>query len=251
MYTTFMNQNANAFNLNLNDNFNSQSKSQIMNFNKQKYNNIMNDWKYNNNNHDFDYNNNINNNDIFKSNNFNVYNYSNSYNNNNNFNNNYNYSNENNFNNNNNMNMMNMFNFLNTTWNMFQIYNNQNNSNHSTMRLIKNDSSNDFDPEVLRKGSKTVIDLRPNYQGMKINIFFQNSNGSKVNVLSPSDITVEDLLLNYVQKIGLGVNVIDSAIYFLFSGSKLKKNDRRKIYELGILNGTIIIVIDRNSVCGA
>jgi len=150
-----------------------------------------------------------------------------------------------------NMNMMDMYNFLNTTWNMFQMYNRQNNSNHSTMRLIKKDSSNDFDSEVLRKGSKTVIDISPNYQGMKINIFFQNSSGTKVNVLSPSDITVEDLLLNYVQKIGLGVNVIDSAIYFLFSGAKLKRNDKRKIYELGILNGTIIIVIDRNAVCGA
>jgi hypothetical protein len=240
-----MNQNANAFNLNLNDNFNSESKSQIMNNNMQKFNNMMNNEKYNNNNHNFDYNNNNNNN--FNNNNFNN-NFNNKNFNNNNFSKNNSFNNNFNFNNNN---MMNMFNFLNTTWQMFQMYNNnQKNENHSTMRLIKKNSS-DFDSQVLRNFSKTVIDISPNYQGAKINIFFQNSSGTKVNVLSPSDITVKDLLLNYVLKIGLGENVIDSAIYFLFSGAKLKKNDKRKIYELGILNGTIIIVIDRNSVMGA
>ena len=237
MYTTFMNQNANAFNLNLNDSFNNQSQSQILNFNKQKFNNIMNNGKYNNNNHDFDYNNN----------NFNVYNYNNNFNNNN--------LNNNNFNNNNNANMMNMnmnmYDFLNTTWNMFQIYNNQKNINHSTMRIVKKDSLDDIDYEKIKKKSITIFDIKPNYQGNKINIFFQDSRGTKVNVLSPFDISVKDLLKNYVTKMGLGENVIDSGIYFLFNGGKLKKDEKKNIYELGILNGTIIIVIDRNAVMGA
>ena len=243
MYNTFINQNANAFNLNLNDNFNNQSQSQILNFNKQKFNNIMSNGKYNNNNHDFDYNNN----------NFNVYNYNNNFNNNN-FNNNYNFNNNNNLNNNNNANMMNMnmnmYDFLNTTWNMFQIYNSQENKNFSTMRFVKKDSL-DIDSEELRKVPKTIIDIKPNYQGIKINIFFQDSRGTKVNVLSPFDISVKELLLNYVKKMGLGENVIDSGIYFLFNGGKLKKDEKKSIYELGILNGTIIIVIDRNAVMGA
>jgi hypothetical protein len=247
MYNTFINQNANAFNLNLNDNFNNQSQSQILNFNKQKFNNIMSNGKYNNNNHDFDYNNN---------NNFNVYNYNNSFNNNNLNNNNFN--NNNNYNNNNNANMMNMnmnmdmYNFLNTTWNMFQIYNSQKNKNFSTMRFVKKDSFDYIDPEKIKKVvNKTIIDIEPNYQGNKINIFFQDSRGTKVNVLSPFDISVKDLLKNYVTKMGLGENVIDSGIYFLFNGGKLKKDEKKNIYELGILNGTIIIVIDRNAVMGA
>ena len=263
MYTTFMNQNANAFNLNLNDKFNNESKSQIINFNQQKFNNIMNNGKYNNNNHDFNYNKNNNNNNVnYK--NFNIYNYNDNFYNNNNLNinksfnnnnnNNFNNNNNNNFNNNNNnnSNMMNMLNFLNTTWNMFRMFNNQKNVNHSATIQVINNNSNDFDSDKLRKVIKpTVIDINPKYQGVKINIFFQNSSGTKVNVLSPSDITVKDLLLNYVKKIGLGENVIDSVIYFLFSGAKLKKDDERKIYELGMMNGAIIIVIDRNAVTGA
>ena len=256
MYTTFMNQNANAFNLNLNDKFNNESKSQIINFNQQKFNNIMNNGKYNNNNHDFNYNKNNNNNNVnYK--NFNIYNYNDNFYNNNNlninksFNNNNNNNNFNN-NNNNNSNMMNMLNFLNTTWNMFRMFNNQKNVNHSATIQVINNNSNDFDSDKLRKVIKpTVIDINPKYQGVKINIFFQNSIGTKVNVLSPSNITVKDLLLNYVKKIGLGENVIDSAIYFLFSGSRLKKDDESKIYELGMMNGAIIIVIDRNAVTGA
>ena len=256
MYTTFMNQNANAFNLNLNDKFNNESKSQIINFNQQKFNNIMNNGKYNNNNHDFNYNKNNNNNN-FNYKNFNIYNYNDNFYNNNNlninksFNNNNNNNNFNN-NNNNNSNMMNMLNFLNTTWNMFRMFNNQKNVNHSATIQVINNNSNDFDSDKLRKVIKpTVIDINPKYQGVKINIFFQNSIGTKVNVLSPSNITVKDLLLNYVKKIGLGENVIDSAIYFLFSGSRLKKDDESKIYELGMMNGAIIIVIDRNAVTGA
>ena len=247
MYTTFMNQNANAFNLNLNDKFNNESKSQIINFNQQKFNNIMNNGKYNNNNHDFNYNKNNNNNN-FNCNNFNIYNYNDNFYNNNNLNINKSFNN----NNNNNSNMMNMLNFLNTTWNMFRMFNNQKNVNHSATIQVINNNSNDFDSDKLRKVIKpTVIDINPKYQGVKINIFFQNSIGTKINVLSPSDITVKDLLLNYVKKIGLGENVIDSVIYFLFSGAKLKKDDERKIYELGMMNGAIIIVIDRNAVTGA
>ena len=105
---------------------------------------------------------------------------------------------------------------------------------------------------MLRKVSKTtIIDINPNYPGVKINIFFQNPSGTKVNVLSPSDITVKDLLLKYVSKLGLGENIIDSAIYFLFSGARLKKDNEKKIYELGMMNGAIIIVIDRNALIGA
>jgi hypothetical protein len=132
------------------------------------------------------------------------------------------------------------------------MFNNQKNVDHlTTMKIIKKNSK-DFDSDVLRKVSKTtIIDINPNYPGVKINIFFQNSSGTKVNVLSPSDITVKDLLLKYVSKLGLGENVIDSAIYFLFSGARLKKDNEKKIYELGMMNGAIIIVIDRNALIGA
>jgi len=257
MYNTFINQNANAFNLNLSDNFNmNQNKTQINNSNMKQFNNMMNNnKKYNNNAHDFDYNkknsfnnNNNNFNDNNFDNNMNNFNDNNFDNNMNNFNYNFNYNNSFNFDNNY---MMNMFNFLNTTWGMYQFYNqNQNqdqnqgqNQDFSTMRLVKKDSSNDIDvSQLVKKKSKTIIDLEPNYLGNKINIFFQNSSGTKTNVLSPSDTTVEKLLSNYAIKMGISEDAIDKAIYFLFNGGKLKKNNKNKIYNLGILNGTIIIV---------
>ena len=261
MYNTFIGHNANAFNLNLNDNFNMfQNKTVINNNNMNQFNNMMNKKYCDNNRHDFDYNNNnniyLNNNNNFNNNNcnnnnFNINNCNNNNFDNNNVNNN-NFNNQNNNNNNYNMIDMNMFYFLNSTWQNFEMYNKNKPNDYSTMRIIKKSSSNDIDySDSLRNVSKTVIDLQPNYQGIKINIFFQNSSGTKVNVLSPGDITVEDLLLNYVSKMGISTDAIDKAIYFLFNGAKLKKNDKKKIYELGIQNSTIIIVIDRNAVLGA
>ena len=78
-----------------------------------------------------------------------------------------------------------------------------------------------------------------------------NSSGTKINVLTPFNSTIGDMLDNYAIKMGLGKDVVDTGIYFLFSGAKLRKNDRMNIIEKGITNGSIIMVIDRNAVLGA
>ena len=118
------------------------------------------------------------------------------------------------------------------------------------MKFVKKNSKN-IDSQILRKCKTEIIDIDPDFNGEKINIFFQNSSGVKVNVLTPVNSTIGDLLDNYVIKIGLGKDVVDTGIYFLFSGAKLRKNDRMNIIEKGITNGSIIMVIDRNAVLGA
>ena len=52
-------------------------------------------------------------------------------------------------------------------------------------------------------------------------------------------------------RIGLGPEVIDNAVYFLYGGNKIKKNEKRTIREMFMLNGAVVIVIDKKGVIGA
>ena len=70
-------------------------------------------------------------------------------------------------------------------------------------------------------------------------------------MLTPFDAKIKDLLVQYVLKLGLGPNVIDEAIYFLHGGGRLKKNENRTLIEKNMINGTVIIVIDKQGVMGA
>ena len=149
--------------------------------------------------------------------------------------------------------MNNYVNYLNTSWKFYQNFNNINKTNtdfFNQMKFIKKNSSTNV-RGLLPRQNFSINDDFPGYKGNRYNIFFQTPAGNKVNVLCPNDIKIKDLLKKYITKIGLGENVIDSSIYFLFNGAKLKGNDNRTIEELRMFNFSIIIVIDKDAVIGA
>ena len=167
-------------------------------------------------------------------------------------------------NNNMNMNMFNvMMNYLQQYWMMQNNMNNMNNTQNfmnnsfNKMTIIPNESINKgsqtqkFSKSFLPKINTQFQPLYPGCTGELINIFFQTPTGHKINMLTPCDAKIKDLLVQYVLKIGLGPNVIDEAIYFLYGGGKLKKNEKKTLYEKNIINGAVIIVIDKQGVMGA
>ena len=231
------------------------------------FNNFFNNnTNYNNNNNNMNYNNNYNNN--FYNNNFNNNNFNNNNFNNNNFNNNFygnnnfNYGNNNNgnfMNNNNNVNnmmmdnfQMNMINFMNNFINAFE-----------SMNKTKNFSGMQFErptevqnPSVvggLLPRTKTTVNYDPfiNFNGEKFNVFFQTPVGYKVNMIVPYNAKLEDILVKYVTKVGVGPNTIDQDIYFLFGGNKIKKDDQRTAQEIGMIDGSVVIVLDKKGIIGS
>ena len=176
------------------------------------------------------------------------------------FNNNLNFFNYMGINNSMNMNMYNlMMQFLFTQYNPA----NQTFFNNTSNNINKMSSINPNYEEKTAKNPKVFKGLLPREKktedynpfpdngGNKINLYFQAPTGHKINMLVPDNIQMKEVLVKYVLRIGLEPDVIDNAIYFLYGGNKIKKKERRTIREMYILNGAIIIVIDKKGVIGA
>ena len=237
--------NNNFFNNNNNNNFNNN------NFNNNNINNGINNSNFNNN-----FNNNNFNNNNFNNNNFNNNIYGNN-------NNNYNYVNNNNgmFNNNNNVNNMmmdnlqmnmNMINFMNNFMRAFEFMNNSNNFSRMQFERPTEVESPGVVGGLLPR-IRTTVNYDPfiNSNSEKFNVFFQTPVGYKVNMIIPCDTKLEDILLKYVAKVGVGPNTIDKDIYFLFGGNKIKKDEKRTAQEIGMVDGSIVIVLDKKGIIGS
>ena len=163
---------------------------------------------------------------------------------------------------NNNMNM-NMYNLMMQFLLMYYNPNNHtfvNNSSNNKNRMFSinptYEEKTSKNPKVfgglLPRNKQTVnCNPFPNEGGNKINIFFQAPTGHKINMLLPDTIKMKDALVQYVLKIGLEPEVIDNAIYFLYGGNRIKKNENKTIREMYMLNGAVIIVIDKKGIMGA
>ena len=221
------------------------------------YNNNNNNMNYNNNYNNNFYNNNFNNNN-FNNNNFNNNNFNNNFNGNNNFNN-MNNNNGNFMNNNNNANnmmtdnfQMTMINFMNNFMNAFESMNRSN--NFSGMQFERpTEVQNPGVVGGLLPRKKTTENYDPfiNFNGEKFNVFFQTPVGYKVNMVVPYNAKLEDILVKYVTKVGVGPNTIDQDIYFLFGGNKIKKDDQRTAQEIGMIDGSVVIVLDKKGIIGS
>jgi hypothetical protein len=147
------------------------------------------------------------------------------------------------------------YNSLCKTWDYYQFYRNMNNINNQNsqysqnkMKVVNNNSNTNI-RSLLKQNLSFNYDN--SYNKNTTNIMFEAASGHKVSVLCSPSIKMKDLLIKYVQKIGVSENVIDNAIYFLFNGSKIKNDENRTLEEMGIYNCSIILVIDKNSVIGA
>lgn len=175
------------------------------------------------------------------------------------------YSNYMGINNNNNMNM-NMFYLMMNYLNQYYAFmnNNKNNFNNNQFNTFCN--NNNFNRMSFvnnnnyhrQSSSKTLLprfnidNFSPfGNEDNQTNIFFQTAAGHKINMILSINTKMKDALLQYVKRIGLEPESINKDIYFLYSGQKIKSNENRTIYQMGMLNGAIIIVIDVNEVMGA
>ena len=65
---------------------------------------------------------------------------------------------------------------------------------------------------------------------LKLNFIFVTQKGFKTMITSDIDITFEDLLKLYINKVGLDYSYVENEdIYFLFNGQKMKVHDKTKV----------------------
>ena len=187
--------------------------------------------------------------------------------------------NQNNFNmNNNNQNLMNMMmNWMNMNPNLYQMYQNMMNQNNNNMNQFNNNNNynnnfndNDNRMNILTDSQSSInqakvtgggilpkniqggnYDVSPYDNSLKTNICFITQKGQKMNIICPYNMKVRDLFIKYVQRLGLGPNVLGDSIFFLFNGSKINKNDNRSVGDLGLVAGSNIIVLDLKGVIGS
>ena len=178
--------------------------------------------------------------------------------------------NMNNYNSYNNQNLMNfMINWMNANPILFQMYQNmnqmnqnmnqnmneyanQNNNNSNKMKFIKV-SPSEAQQSVSKKNMQNLnFDASSPFDNSpKTNIVFNTQKGHTTNIIASYNMKVKDLLLNYVQKLGLGPAVMGDSLFFLFNGSKLKLNEEKTIYDIGLHTGGHIVVLDVKEVIGA
>ena len=75
---------------------------------------------------------------------------------------------------------------------------------------------------------------------LKLNFIFVTQKGFKTMITSDIDITFEDLLKLYINKVGLDYSYVENEdIYFLFNGQKMKVHDKTKVkHSIYKYNGT-------------
>ena len=185
--------------------------------------------------------------------------------------------NQNNFNmNNNNQNLMNMMmNWMNMNPILYQMYQNMMNQNNNNMNQFNNNNNYNFNDNdnrmnILTDSQSSInqakvtgggilpkniqggnYDVSPYDNSLKTNICFTTQKGQKMNIICPYNMKVRDLFIKYVQRLGLGPNVLGDSIFFLFNGSKINKNDNRSLGDLGLVAGSNIIVLDLKGVIGS
>ena len=139
------------------------------------------------------------------------------------------------------------------------IYNNNNTNNTTNNTTNNNTNNNDNDtntsgqrqPKQTIPRSDKVIQDNGNFSPNEIvkNVSFDASSGLRVVIKAGVSPTIKDLILKYVNKIGLGENVIDKEIIFLFNGAKI---DTKSTDNIGRFpDFASVTVIDQNSIIGA
>ena len=93
--------------------------------------------------------------------------------------------------------------------------NQSNNGNGNNKGVLKRDKIT----ETMNLGSGGLI----------INITMTASTGHKVVIQASADSTIEELLLKYVQKMGLSPDSVGRDIMFLFNGAKLDPHSKEKL----------------------
>ena len=113
-----------------------------------------------------------------------------------------------------------------------------------------NNNQNTNNGELPRAQENVYYDPFAGYNGPRINVKCITPAGHTVMMNAPRDATIYSLLYKYIQKIQLGPNVINNAIYFISNGKKLKNEELNKKVGEVFTDNTSIIVIDQKGLIG-
>ena len=138
---------------------------------------------------------------------------------------------------------------------MQQFVNLQQSMNMMNTFVMNNAKSNNNSSDRLPKGKgETYVDPFANYPGDRINIIFQTPKGHKTTISAPLHVTVHEVLVQYIRKLGLGPAVLYDGFYFLFNGAKLSVKDEKKLVSDLSPTGQSnlnVIVLDTKNLIGA
>ena len=142
--------------------------------------------------------------------------------------------------------------------NINQNYNINQNMNNSNRMNSVNVSKSQFE-QINKTGNvfknisnKLTYDISSPFNiNPKANIIFNTQKNQMINIIAPFDMKVKDLLSNFVQKLGLGIGVMEKSLFFLFNGFKIDINEEKNIVEYGLDKGGKIIVMDIKEVIGS
>ena len=97
----------------------------------------------------------------------------------------------------------------------------------------------------------------PYYTGQRLNILFETGAGLKLNIPAPYTISVQELLLTYIKKVGVSNTLLGTKIFFIVNGKTISINEKKTVIDYfrdclyGTSNQVKVIVVDANNVIGA
>ena len=167
-----------------------------------------------------------------------------------------------------------MMNWMMMNPSLIQTYNNLNQNNQFNMNQINQFNNNNPNRKGMSVISVSQEDLNQakvtgggvisnNFQNMncdfsspddltpKYNIYFKTQKDQQMNIFCPCNLKIKDLLIKYINRLGLGPGVMGSSIFFLFNSAKLDLNENRTVGEMGMTSGSTVVVLDIRGVIGS
>ena len=102
------------------------------------------------------------------------------------------------------------------------------------------------------------VDLFPNYPPTpRLNVFFETGAGLKVNIPTPPNAPIHELLTKFMNKVGVSESLMGEKIFFIVNGKTISINEQTQCEKyfrdnaLAINSLVKIVVIDASNVIGA
>ena len=137
--------------------------------------------------------------------------------------------------------------------NMQDLLNMQNMQNNPNMTICNNPGGNN----EIRDAKDNGYDPFLGNSNIRFNIFFELQTGKRIPVLSPTNITVFQLLDGFFKKSGILNEELQKKVNFLFNGRSLLRilpNGQKNntiISNIGIIDNTKVLVTDTQNILGA
>ena len=101
-------------------------------------------------------------------------------------------------------------------------------------------------------------DSFPGYVGERINIVFETGIGIIINIATPINVTVKDLLIKFTERVGVSPLLINKKLFFVVNGSTIDSQEQKTVgaYFKDSLTNALkfqvkIVVLDASNVVGA